>query len=176
MIWLVGCNGMLGTELSVQFDRDGMEWKGSGRDIDIRDLADAATRRGQASNIDWVVNCAAYTAVDKAEDEPALAKALNGNGAENLAVITQERGARIIHMSTDYVFDGTKASSYLENDPVTPLGVYGRTKAEGERRVREACARSIILRNGMALRKARCKLRAHHAQAPGRAAADWRCQ
>jgi dTDP-4-dehydrorhamnose reductase len=95
---------------------------------------------------DAVVNAAAYTAVDRAEDEPELAAAINTAGAGALGGAAADAGLPIVHVSTDYVFDGTKEGAYLETDPPAPLGVYGRTKLEGEQRVAEANPRHLILR------------------------------
>jgi dTDP-4-dehydrorhamnose reductase len=80
-----------------------------------------------------IVNAAAYTAVDRAEDEPATAFAVNAAAVGHLAQAAERCGARLLHVSTDYVFDGTKTGWYVESDPVMPLGVYGSSKAEGER-------------------------------------------
>jgi dTDP-4-dehydrorhamnose reductase len=93
-----------------------------------------------------VVNAAAYTAVDKAESEPALAHAVNASGAEYVAKTCASHSIPIIHISTDYVFDGTKHDPYLEGDPTVPINVYGSTKLEGEQRVMRACERHLILR------------------------------
>jgi dTDP-4-dehydrorhamnose reductase len=93
-----------------------------------------------------VVNAAAYTAVDKAETEPAIAHALNALGAEHVATACAANAIPIIHLSTDYVFDGTKDAPYVEDDPTAPINVYGRTKLEGEQRVASACERHLILR------------------------------
>lgn len=95
---------------------------------------------------DVVVNAAAYTAVDKAEDEPELALAVNATGAGELASAAQEFGAPIIHISTDYVFDGGGTGRYREEDEVGPIGVYGRTKLAGEERVRSGNPAHFILR------------------------------
>ena len=95
---------------------------------------------------DIVVNAAAYTAVDKAETEPALAHAVNALGAEHVAAACAANAIPIIHISTDYVFDGTKSGPYLEGDPTAPINVYGHTKLEGEQRVAKACERHLILR------------------------------
>lgn len=93
-----------------------------------------------------VVNAAAYTAVDRAESEPELARAANVEGPTVLAASCARAGVPLVHLSTDYVFDGKKSGAYVEDDPIAPLCVYGRTKAEGEAAVREAQPRHVILR------------------------------
>ena len=95
---------------------------------------------------DVIVNAAAYTAVDKAESEPDAAMSLNADGPARLAEAADKMGAILIHVSTDYVFDGTKTTPYVEDDPTAPLGAYGRSKLAGEVAVRAATARHIILR------------------------------
>lgn len=95
---------------------------------------------------DVVINTAAYTAVDKAESEPDAAFALNAEGAGLLAKAAADRNLPIIHLSTDYVFDGTKPEPYREDDETRPLGVYGRSKCEGEGKVAAANHRHLILR------------------------------
>lgn len=93
-----------------------------------------------------VVNTAAYTAVDKAESEPSVAHAVNALGAEYVARACAAHSIPIIHISTDYVFDGAADRPYLEDDPTGPINVYGQTKLEGEQHVAKACARHLILR------------------------------
>jgi dTDP-4-dehydrorhamnose reductase len=95
---------------------------------------------------DLVINLAAYTAVDRAESEADMAWAVNCAGAAHVAAACGDNGTPLIHLSTDYVFDGTKPGPYREEDAVNPLGVYGRTKEAGERAVRAAVASHIILR------------------------------
>jgi dTDP-4-dehydrorhamnose reductase len=95
---------------------------------------------------DLVINLAAYTAVDRAESEPQLAWAGNCAGAAHIAAACGDGGIPLIHLSTDYVFDGTKPGPYREDDPVNPLGVYGRSKEAGERAVRAGAEHHIILR------------------------------
>lgn len=104
----------------------------------LRTLAD--------SKPDIVINTAAYTAVDKAESEPDAAIALNRDGARLIAKAAAERGIPIIHLSTDYVFDGRKATAYVETDPTAPQSVYGRSKLEGEDAVRSGNPQHIIVR------------------------------
>lgn len=107
----------------------------AGADITDRDAVREAVR---ASGARLIINAAAYTAVDRAESEPDRAFAINRDGVRNLASL----GLPLIHVSTDYVFDGTKKGAYVESDPVAPLGVYGRSKLEGER----AAANALIVR------------------------------
>lgn len=104
---------------------------------DISDR-DAVTRRLDQIAPDVIVNAAAYTAVDAAEDDETTARAVNATGVMHLADWAAGTSARLIHISTDYVFDGTKNGWYSEDDPIAPLGAYGRTKAEGERAARRA--------------------------------------
>ena len=114
------------------------------------DIADAAAVFKAVENIapDAVVNAAAYTAVDRAESEAELAFAANRDGPAHLAAACAARGIPLLHVSTDYVFDGAKAGAYTEEDPPGPgpLGVYGQSKAEGEAAVRAALPEHIILR------------------------------
>lgn len=97
---------------------------------------------------DLVINAAAYTAVDRAEAESDRAFAVNRDGAGHLAAACDELGILLIHISTDYVFDGSQRQPYREDDPVAPIGVYGESKWQGEQLVRERLARHVILRTG----------------------------
>jgi len=112
-------------------------------DLTSRESIAAALDAGRP---ELVINAAAYTAVDRAEDQPDLARAVNATGAGWLAEAAAARGAPFVHVSTDYVFDGRKGSPYVETDPVSPLGVYGVTKEEGERLVLAAQPRSVVIR------------------------------
>ena len=113
--------------------------------VDITDPA-AVTAAIAAAAPDLAINLAAYTAVDRAESEPERAFAVNSDGAANIAAACARSGAALIHLSTDYVFDGTKEGAYREEERVSPLGVYGRSKEAGERGVRQLLARHLILR------------------------------
>ena len=94
-----------------------------------------------------IINCAAYTAVDKAESEPKLANAVNHLAVKNLAKIAKDNNIRLIHVSTDYVFDGSKSTPYTETDVTNPKSVYGQTKLDGELATKEINAsKSIIIR------------------------------
>jgi dTDP-4-dehydrorhamnose reductase len=112
------------------------------------DLSRTETLRDRVREInpDLIVNAAAYTAVDKAESEPALAMRVNGEAPGIMAEEAKRLGALLVHYSTDYVFDGEKRSPYLEDDAPHPLGAYGRTKLEGERRVAASGCRALLLR------------------------------
>lgn len=113
-------------------------------DADITDAA--AVQAAIAKGADIVVNAAAWTAVERAEDEAEQAFAVNRDGAANIANACADAGLPLIHLSTDYVFDGAKDASYAESDPVNPLNVYGASKAAGEAAVRAAQPDSVILR------------------------------
>lgn len=145
MIWIVGNKGMLGSELGRMLENHGLEYIGTDREVNILD-SDALTAFTAGKDISFIINCAAYTAVDKAEDEEPLAFKLNAEGPTNLAALAVKRHAGFIHISTDYVFDGEGSVPYKENDPVAPLGAYGRTKAEGERRIQAIDPDAIIIR------------------------------
>ena len=114
-------------------------------ELDLKDLT-AIGRAVEAGPWDIVINAAAYTDVDRAESEVDLAFAINAEAASRLAVETGNRGIPLIHISTDYVFDGCKGKPYVEHDKIGPLNTYGRSKAAGEHGVRAANARHIILR------------------------------
>lgn len=145
MIWLVGNRGMLGAELADTLLRSGLSFIGTDREVDILDPA-ALAAFISGKDVAWIVNCAAYTAVDKAEDDAELCGRLNAEGPANLAQLAHAIGARLLHISTDYVFDGKGDKPRREEDPVSPLGVYGRTKAEGEARVMAEAPDSVIVR------------------------------
>jgi dTDP-4-dehydrorhamnose reductase len=113
-------------------------------DVTRPDAAAALLRRERPV---VVLNTAAYTAVDAAEDEPARAEAVNAEGAANLARAARDTGARLIHLSTDFVFDGAQGRPYAPDDPPNPLGVYGRTKLEGEAAVlRLSAGEALVVR------------------------------
>src|SRR5690606_3410382 len=110
------------------------------------DVTDQAAVVAAVDGHDWVVNCAASTAVDDAEADAATAHAINARAAGYLAAASALHRARIVQISTDYVFDGMATTPYAENAPVNPLSVYGRTKEEGERLALEAAPNAIVLR------------------------------
>lgn len=145
MIWIVGNKGMLGTELELRLSELGMESFGTDRDCDIADPA-ALEAAAAGKRVDWIVNCSAYTAVDRAEEEEELARRVNAAGVGALARLAARLGASLVHVSTDYVFDGAGTRPYREEDPIGPACAYGRTKAEGEALLRAAWDRHFIVR------------------------------
>jgi dTDP-4-dehydrorhamnose reductase len=145
-IAVFGANGQLGHAVARVGKRRGVSVTGFDRaSADITDIG-AVTAALDHARADAVINAAAYTAVDKAESDAASAEAVNANGAGHVAAAAAAIGVPLIHISTDYVFDGAKTGAYVEDDPVAPLGVYGRTKAEGEAAVRAANADAAIVR------------------------------
>ncbi len=146
-ILVFGAEGQTGRELIVLASRRKVAAVGLSRaEADITRAEDvrAAIERHRPR---LVVNAAGYTAVDRSESEPELARAANVEGPAVLAAASARAGVPLVHLSTDYIFDGKKSGAYVENDPIAPLSIYGRTKAEGEARVREAQPHHVILRS-----------------------------
>jgi dTDP-4-dehydrorhamnose reductase len=137
--WLVtGTAGMLGHDMTALLAARGEEFTALTRgDLDLTD-GPAVTATIAAAKPDVVVNCAAWTAVDAAEEHEDEALASNGRAAANLAAACAAAGALLVHPSTDYVFDGRATVPYAEDAPTSPAGAYGRTKLAGERAVRDA--------------------------------------
>lgn len=143
---IIGSNGQLGWELCKRGGKRGFDI--IALDLPEFDINDASAVKKEVSQADAsiIINAAAYTAVDKAESEPELAFAVNCNGPAHLASSCAKAGIPLIHISTDYVFDGNKKGPYLETDPVSPIGVYGKSKVDGEIEVRGHLKEHIILR------------------------------
>jgi len=149
LIWLIGNKGMLGTELSLLLGKSGLSFAGTDREVDITSkaaLTASCAELAEKQPVKWIINCAAYTAVDKAEDDAETCRALNEQGAANIAAIANNAGAKLIHLSTDYVFDGKGERPYREDDATAPTGVYGLTKRDGEIAVTGNNSRSYIIR------------------------------
>lgn len=143
---IFGAAGQLGYELMRRGEALNLAIQGVDLpQIDITEMAQIIKIVADCRPL-LVINAAAYTNVDGAESEPELAMAINRDGPANIARVCAENKIPLIHISTDYVFDGKKGSSYCETDPVSPIGVYGRSKAEGESAVRSELNEHIILR------------------------------
>lgn len=144
-ILLTGANGQLGRCFQDRLPAHWQIWSTDASELDITDLkqVEAAISHYQP---DAIVNAAAYTAVDKAESEPVLAEKINVTGPHNLATVAHEKGIRLVHVSTDYVFDGNATTPYIESSTTNPLSVYGKTKLAGEQAVTKAAPDSIIVR------------------------------
>jgi dTDP-4-dehydrorhamnose reductase len=143
---VIGCNGQLGTDMmrvasGGGFPADGIDFPAI--DIAKPDSIEAAVARFRP---DVIVNCAAHTAVDACETEVEKAFALNQGGVRNIAAAARRVGAAVAHISTDYVFDGSKKTAYVETDAPNPASVYGKSKLAGEMELAEACDRYWIFR------------------------------
>lgn len=139
MFLVTGANGQLGNELKLK-----LQDKAVYVDKDELDITDAEAVKNfvSARNFDAIINCAAYTAVDKAESDEKLAELINVEGPKNLAAT----GVPLIHISTDYVFDGTNCRPYIETDEANPQSVYGKTKLAGEKAVMDNAQTAVIIR------------------------------
>lgn len=144
-ILLTGPTGQVGWELAQKLAAIGEVVRLDRRALDLAD-ADAIRAKVREVRPDVIVNAAAYTAVDRAESEPDRAMAINGRAPGVFAEEAKRLGVLLIHYSTDYVFDGTKAAPYSEDDTPNPLSVYGRSKLEGERAIQASGCRHLILR------------------------------
>ena len=146
-ILVTGCKGQLGTELQkLSIADDKHHWRFT--DVDTLDICNKAAVETYFADkrIEACINCAAYTAVDKAEDEPELATLVNTFAPKVLAETCKRHNALLIHVSTDYVFGGDASEPYKVDDPINPQSVYGSTKAEGERLIRESGCNYMIVR------------------------------
>ncbi|MCR4748567.1 MAG: dTDP-4-dehydrorhamnose reductase [Lachnospiraceae bacterium] len=146
-ILVTGCNGQLGREINRFYaDKNGIELINTDVDeLDITNIKEV-TDLVESEKPYAIINCAAYTAVDACETNQDTAFKVNVIGPRNLAIAARAVGARMIHISTDYVFDGTKQTPYFESDPVCPKSVYGETKAEAEKMVTMFADRFFIFR------------------------------
>lgn len=147
-ILVTGCNGQLGNEIrriSANHENNFRFFFTDVAELDITDLK-AVDSFIKENNIKYIINCAAYTAVDKAEDDVDLCYKINRDAVANLGLAATNNNAKVIHISTDYVYDGTANKPYVETDTVNPQSVYGKSKQEGEAELLKACADSIIIR------------------------------
>lgn len=147
VVAVTGASGQLGQSLRALAGKsDGFTWYfASSTQADITN-SDSIRRFLSPLNPDFCINAAAYTAVDKAESEPERAKSVNVDGAQNLAEVCRDLNIKLIHISTDFVFDGQKQTPYREDDPTNPQGVYARTKLDGERAIAQTFDNYFIIR------------------------------
>jgi dTDP-4-dehydrorhamnose reductase len=143
---VVGYQGQLGKDMMLAASASG--FAAEGMDFPAIDITSEAGVRAAVGRYkpDVIINCAAYTAVDKCETEEAAAFAVNAGGVKNLALAARQCGAKFVHISTDYVFDGTKKSPYVESDAPNPMSVYGKSKLAGEKLLLETYDRYFIFR------------------------------
>ncbi len=146
-ILITGCNGQLGNEMQL-LEKVHPEHNYFNTDVAELDITDqqAVEAFVNEHDIDGIVNCAAYTAVDKAEDNEELCTRLNAEAPAYLAHAIGQRGGWMVQISTDYVFDGTNHTPYVEDDDTCPNSVYGKTKLVGELNVQKLCERSVVIR------------------------------
>ncbi len=144
-IAIVGANGRLGAALVREYQRDYEVTSYDRRQLDLSQL-DRVRSALAATKFELLINCAALTNVDYCESHREEAFVVNAEAPRLLAQIANEKSAKLIHFSTDYVFDGKKTDPYVEEDKAVPLSVYGKSKLEGERRVLEASSQHLVVR------------------------------
>jgi dTDP-4-dehydrorhamnose reductase len=147
MIWLIGNKGMLGSDIEKLLKKSGIVYCASDREVDIIDYK-ALDKFVKDKNINWMINCAGYTRVDKAEEEKGESFRLNRDGVRNLALFSKKGKIKLIHISTDYVFDGRKkgTAGYSEDDKTNPINIYGKSKLAGEKEIEEISEEYFIIR------------------------------
>jgi dTDP-4-dehydrorhamnose reductase len=156
-IAVIGADGQLGTDVVKAFAANGEEvFSLTHSDIELSDK-ESVTNRLSALRPNVVINTAAMHHVDKCELDPTRAFAVNGFGAKNLAIVAKEIGAKLMHVSTDYVFDGEKRTPYEETDAPRPLNVYGNSKLSGEYFVRSTVPEHFVLRTSAIYGKSPCR-------------------
>jgi len=147
MIWLIGNKGMLGQDVEKLLKRKKLSYLASDKEVDVTDYP---TLKEFTKNIKlaWIINCTGYTDVDKAEKEIAEAFQINRDGVRNISKIALEKQAKLVHISTDYVFNGEKNThlSYTEDEKTEPINIYGESKLAGEREIKENLKKYFIIR------------------------------
>ena len=148
MIWLIGNKGMLGNDVEKLLKERGLTYWASDKEVDISDYK-ALEKFGKDKKIKWIINCSGYTKVDKAEEEIDDAFRINKDGVRNIAIFSASRQIRLIHISTDYVFDGRQEEgvvAYSEDDKTNPINIYGRSKLAGEEEIKKILEKYFIIR------------------------------
>ena len=145
-IWITGSKGMLGTTICETLKRRDIPYLGSDKSVNITSLILLEQFLNKHKGITHIINCAAYTNVDLAEQEKELAYAINATGIQNLGKLAQRYQIPILHFSTDYVFNGAYQTPYKEEDGCEPIGEYGRTKEQGEAFLLKECPTASIIR------------------------------
>ena len=148
MIWLIGNKGMLGNDVEKILKGRGMVYRVSDKEADISDYK-ALEKFGKDKKMEWIINCSGYTKVDQAEEEIDEAYRINQDGVRNIALFSAKRQIRLIHISTDYVFDGRReecALSYTEDDKTNPINIYGKSKLAGEEVIKKIFNEHFIIR------------------------------
>lgn len=147
MIWLIGNKGMLGQEVEKLFKRKRLSYLASDKEVDITNypILQEFTKNIKLA---WIINCSGYTDVDKAEKEIEKVFQINRDGVKNISKIATEKQAKLVHISTDYVFNGEKNThlSYTEDEKTEPINIYGESKLAGEREIKENLKKYFILR------------------------------
>lgn len=146
LVWILGCEGLLGKTLQIFFKNKKIRTLATNHhtaDVTNLEQLRAIAKKAAPTHL---INCSAYNKVDQAEKEIDSAFQVNAQGPENLGILGREFGMRVVHVSTDYVFDGEKKGPYVETDPCHPLGVYGKSKREGEERLLQVFPEASVVR------------------------------
>ena len=147
MIWLIGNKGMLGQQVEKLFKRKRLSYLASDKEVDITNYP-ILKEFTKNIKLAWIINCSGYTDIDKAEKEIEKAFLINRDGVRNISKIAAEKQAKLIHISTDYVFNGEKNThlSYTEDDKTEPINIYGESKLAGEREIKGTLKNYFIIR------------------------------
>ena len=147
-VLVTGASGQLGNELKKFSEQVSLPFRFLFTDVDTLDITNLDQVDAFVAHhaVQYIINCAGYTAVDKAEAQPELAYAVNATAVENMALVARERGAKLIHISTDFVFDGSANTPYTEEMMTRPLSVYGASKRKGEELLQAVGGDAMVIR------------------------------
>ncbi|MCK4906724.1 MAG: dTDP-4-dehydrorhamnose reductase [Spirochaetes bacterium] len=146
MVWVIGANGMLGQTLTRILKESHIPFLATDMEVDITDKKSLSDYCSSNNSISWIINCSAYTNVDGAESEDKTAYQINHHGAANIAGCAKDMKIPLIHISTDYVFDGNDENPKKETDSTGPISVYGKSKLAGELALQEITGKYFIIR------------------------------